>query len=322
MDEKEMIIAQEELKNKLEMIAQKRSSEGALELAELANTPYDAEMPIPDVINKVCKVARVEKGEDYQYFTIDRETKTVFTIVNGTVTQVNVSPESENDLSFYSYNGPAENVYIEKLMEAKYNPLAIKAKAINEALNRKEIKDVLDIMIASAVAESKTFCNDTGKEAIDILKLEEMTRAVNRFGSNFVLISGSEVTADVLFMNYNADKNKAVDLDMVGIVDHVKISDFTYTHSTTQTVLASDKAIVVALSDSEDERPVHFVRRKIKDIVGGGNDKERIIVGSGPRMSEGANPKWAYEIAIMEQYGVVQPNPKATCVYKRDSIYS
>ena len=322
MDEKKLLKAQEELEAKLEMIAQTGSERGALELAVLANLPYDAELPVPDVINKICKVARVNKGEDYEYFSISPETKTVYTITNGGVTQANVTPDTHNDLTFYSYNGPAENVYLEKLMEAKYDPIAVKSKTIMEALNRKEVKDVLDVVIASAEAQSKTYANDSGNTALNFVKLEEMTRGIELYGTKFALITGSSVSADVRLLNYNANKFQAIKLADLGITEWIPVSAFQYTHSTTQTVLATDKAILVALSDSEDERPVHFVRRKIADVYNQGEPKERVIVASGPRLAVGSTPKWAYEIAVMEQYGVVQPNPYACAVYKRATSYS
>jgi len=317
MDEKKLLMAQEELKAKLVQIAQVRGESGALELAKIANMPYDAEAPIPDVIAKICKVARVERGEDYEYFAISPLVKTIYTITNGSVTQTNVTPETETDLTFNSYNGPAEYVYIEKLMEAKYDVIALRTKLINEALNRKETKDVLDVAIASATDQSNLFTLDSGVSILDYAKLEEMIRSVEKYGSKFVLITGSSVSSDIRLLNYNANKFQSLKLSDLGIVEWIPMPLFQYTHSTTMTVLAADKAILVALSDSEDERAIHFVRRKIKDIVSGGNDKERIIVTTGPRLAVGSTPKWAYEVAIMEQYGVVQPNPYATAVFTR-----
>lgn len=319
---KKLIKAQEALEAKLQDIAIHRGERGAFELARVANMPYDAELPVADVINAVCKVGRVEKGEDYEYFSISPETKTVYTITNGAVTQANVTPDTVNDLTFNSYNGPAENVYIEKLMEAKYSPLAVKQKAIMEALNRKETKDVLDVLIASAEGQSQTFSLDSGETYLKFDKLEEMVRAISKYGKNFVLITGNNVASDVRLLNYNEDKNQAVKLADLGIVDWLVVDNFQYTHSSAQTIMDADKAILVALNDSEDERPVHFVRRKIVDVFNEGETKERIIVGSGPRLAVGANPKWAYEIAVMEQYGVVQPNPYAVAVFKRASSYS
>lgn len=327
MDAKKLIKAEQELQAKLQDIAINRTPQGAFELARIANMPYDAELPIPDVISKICKVARVEKGEDYSYFAISPETKTVITINDGGVTQTNVTPDTETDLSFVSYNGPAENVYLEKLMEAKYSPLAIKQKAIMEALNRKEIKDVLDVAIASAESEAggkaaQKFALDSGESTLTFVKLEEMIRALDKYGTKFVLITGSSVSSDVRLMNYRANKVQSVKLADLGIVDWIPVSNFQYTHSGTQTVMPVDKAILIALSDSEDERAIHFVRRKIKDVYSLGEPKERVIVASGPRLAVGALPKWAYEIAVMEQYGVVQPNPYAVAVFKKAEIYS
>ncbi|MHA2012784.1 MAG: hypothetical protein ACTSWG_10495 [Candidatus Helarchaeota archaeon] len=321
-NKKKLLKAKETLEAKLESIGSRFSPDGRYELARIANMPYDAELPVPEVIEKVCKVARVEKGEDYEYFSISPETKTVYTISNGSITQANVTPDTENELTFNSYNGPAENVYLEKLMEAKYEPLKVKQKAIMEALNRKETKDVLDILIASAEGQSKTYSLDSGETYLKFDKIEEMIRGIEKYGKNFVLITGTDVAGDVRLLNYNEDKNQPLSLKQLGIVDWIVVSNFQYTHSTTQTVLASDKAILVALNDSEDERPVHFVRRKIKDVFNDGQTKERVIVSSGPRLTVGSNAKWAYEIAVMEQYGVVQPNPYAVAVFKRASSYA
>jgi hypothetical protein len=316
MDEK-LMMAQEELKAKLQDIAISRSADGLFAFAQIANMPYDAELPIPSIISKVAKVARVEMGEDYEYFAIDMETKTVFTIENGAVTQVPITIDTPNDAVFSSYNGPAEYVYVEKLMEAKYDPIAVKGKAIMEALNRKETKDVLDVLIASATSKSNLFTLDSGATRLTFAKCEEIVRSLELYGSRIVVIAGSSVASDLRLMNYNEDKNQAVKLSDLGIVEVVTVAPFTYAHSGTQTVLASDKAIFVALNDSMDEAPVHFVRRKIKDVFNGGNDKERIIVASGPRLQVAENPKWAYEIAVMEQYAVVQPNPYPVAVFTK-----
>ena len=100
MDEKKLIVAQEELKAKLQEIAVSGATGNAVELARLANMPYDAELPAPEVVSAICKTATVAKGEDYEYFVQAVETKTVYTVVDGTIVQVNVTPGSESDLTF------------------------------------------------------------------------------------------------------------------------------------------------------------------------------------------------------------------------------
>ncbi len=315
----------------MQEIAVQGPAGNAYELAKLANIPYDAEMPIPDVIAAVAKTASVAKGEDYEYFVVgttgfsgyavEAETKTVNTISNGSVEQTVVTPGEHNDLVFNSISSDEHYVYVEKLLAAKYDPIAIKAKSAMEALNRKEIKDVLDLLVASAVTASNTFANDSGDSAITFEKLVAMVRSQARFGSKLVLITGADVTTDVLLLDYNEDKNREVTLAKAGISEWVKVEAFTYEHSGTQTVFAADKALLVATSDSMENRPIHFVRRKVNALEQAG-EKERIIVAAGPRIQVGSSPKWAYAIVAMEQYGAVVTNPQCVAVYKNAESYS
>jgi len=320
MDEKKLIIAQEELKAKLQEIAVQGTAGNSFELAKLANMPYDAEFPIPEVIAEVAKVESVAKGEDYEYFTQSPEVKTVYTISNGSVNQTNVTPGSENDLTFNSYSSDEYYVYVEKLLEAKYDPIAIKAEVAMESLDRKEIKDVLDLLIAAAEGQSNTFANDSGDSVIDFEKVVDMVRSVAKYGNKLVFITGADVTTDVILMDYSEDKNREVSLAKAGIAKWVKLEALTYTHSTSQTVFASDKALLVATSDAKGNRPVHFVRRKVQALETPGQ-KERIIVAAGPRIQVGANAKWAYAITAMEQFGTVVTNPYCVAVYKKASSY-
>ena len=320
MDEKKLLMAQEELKAKLQEIAVQGVAGNAYELAKLANMPYDAEFPIPEVIAEIAQVASVAKGEDYEYFAQSPETKVVFTISNGSVNQTAVTPGSETDLTFNSYSSDEYYVYVEKLLEAKYDPIAIKSKVAMESLDRKEIKDVLDLLIAAAEAQPNTFHNDSGDSVIDFEKLVDMVRSVAKYGNKLVLVSGSDVTTDIILMDYSEDKNREVSLAKAGIAKWVKIESLTYTHSDSQTVFASDKALLVATSDSDGNRPIHFVRRKVNALETPG-EKERIIVSAGPRIQVGSSPRWAYAITAMEQYGTVVTNPYCVAVYKKASSY-
>lgn len=320
MNEKERMEAQIELKAKLEKIAI-GGENGLLEFAKLANVPYDAELPFPEVIEELAKTESIEKGEDYEYFVQAVETKTVYTIVNGSVVQTVVTPGSPSDLVFSSYSSAEYYVYVEKMLEAKYDALAIKVKVAMESLNRKEAKDLLALLIAAAEGQSNTFSNDSGDSVIDFEKIVDMLRSVAKYGNKLVLVTGSDVTTDVLLMDYNEDKNREVSLEKAGISKWIKIENFTYDHSGTQTVFPTDKALLVATSDSEDNRPIDFVRRKVQGIEEAVT-KERIAVASGPRIQVGANPKWAYAIVAMEQYGTVVTNPFCVAVYKKANSYS
>lgn len=314
------MIAKEELEAKLQQIATGGVG-SSLELAKLANIPYDAELPIPEVITEVAKTASVAKGEDYEYFTVSPETKTVYTVSDGSVTQTAVTPGSESDLSFSSYDSPEYYVYVEKLLAAKYDPIAIKSKVAMEALNRLEVKTILDLLITAAEGESNTFALDSGDSVIDFEKIVDMTRSIAKYGKKLVLITGSDVTTDVLLMDYNDDKQREVSLAKAGISKWIPIEDVTYTHSTSQTVMASDKAILVATADANEERCIHFVRRKVTSIDGAG-EKERVLIAAGPGHFVGSARKLAYALTAFEQFGAVVTNAKCIAVFKKASSYS
>lgn len=322
MDEqKKMLLkAKEELDAKVFEIASKPSLMVG-ELNVLANEPYDAELPIPDAITAVAKTASIAKGGDYEYFAISPTTKTVYTVTNGSVTQAQVSPSSPSTLSFSHYDTPEDYLYIPDMLESKYDSLALKAADQMEALNRLETKLTIDALIAAAEGQSNTFANDSGDTKIDFEKLVEIVRSEAKYGNNLVLISGANVTTDLILMDYNDNKQREVTVEKAGITKWIKIETYEYTHSGTQTVLDADKAVLVAVSDAMNQRPIHFVRRKIAGVNGVG-EKERLIVAAGPGHFVGSARKLAFAIVTYESFGIVVVNARAIAVYKNDTTYS
>lgn len=306
MEKERMIAAREALEAKLQVIAQ-GGPEGSTELAKIANMPYDAELPVPEVIVEVAKTESVAKGEDYYYFAISPDGKVVTTISNGSLTNTNVTPGTEAELTFASFSSEVYNVYLEKLLEAKYDVIAQKTGDCNESLNRKEIRDVMAALFTAADTRNNNFCWDSGDSKIDFEKLVEMVRSVAKYGSKLVLISGGNVTTDLVLMDYSEDKNREVSVEKAGISKWIKIEELTYTHSTTAKVLDADYAILVAVADAANERSIHFVRRKVSTVDGSGQ-KERVVVVAGPMVSIDTANKWAYKVGMMEQYGVVVAN--------------
>lgn len=320
----EELKAQEELKASIMAIGAQTSANPGLELARLANQPYDAELPVPEMISEVFNVATVERGEDFDYFTQDPETKVVYTVASGSVTQTNVSPDSENELSFSSYDSAEEYVYLDDLLDGKYDPIAVRTDAQQEVLNRLEIKAVCNLLIAGAVAQSNTYAWDSGDTAITPEKIVEMVRSVAKYGTKVVLITGANVTTDVMMLDFAYNKNREVTLAKLGISKHIALEAFQYTHSGTQTILDADKAIVVAVSDSKANKPGHFVRRKMSGAVLGADvgEKERLVFQRGPIMQVGASAKSAISIVTYERFGAVLVNAYTVGVFKNDTSYS
>lgn len=318
--DQELMKAREELDAKVMEIASKPYLMVS-ELCVLANEPYDAELPMPDAISAVAKTASISKGADYEYFSVSATSKVVYTVTNGSVTQVNVSPSAPSTLSFSHYDTPEDYIYIPDMLESKYDAIALKAADQMEALNRLENKLMFDAVIAAAVGASNTFSNDSGNTEINFSKLVSMVRSMAKYGTKLVLLSGSTVTTDLVLMDYDEDKNREVSVAKAGISQWIKVENYQYTHSTTQTVLASDKAVLIATSDSQKNRPVHVVRRKVNGIDGA-TQKERVVITAGPGHFVGAARKLAFSVVVYESLGIVVTNANACAVYKKAQSYS
>lgn len=320
MDKKELMKAREELDAKVLEIASKPYLMTS-ELNVLANEPYDAELPMPDAVEAIAKTASIAKGADYDYWAVSPTTKTVYTVTNGSVTQTQISPTSPSELSFSHYDTPEDYIYIPDMLEAKYDAVAVKTADQMEGLNRLENKLMFDALIAAAEGQSNTFANDSGDSVIDFEKIVDMVRSVAKYGSKLVLASGSDVTTDIILMDYSEDKNREVSVEKAGISKWIKVENYQYTHSGTQTVLATDKALLVATSDSKGNRPVHVVRRKTAGVEGSG-EKERVVIVAGPGHFVGAARKLAYAVVTYESLGVVVVNAYCVAVYKKATVYS
>ena len=320
LSDADLIVAKEELDASVEAIVMAESPKG---LNTLLNEPYDAELPMSDVVNEIADVSSIAQGVTAQYWVQDATAKAIYTIVNGSVTQTNFTTDAPSTLSIGFYDGAQDYIYVPDMLAQKYDAIAIKAEAQMEAFNRKENKDVLDLVIASAVSESNTFHNDSGVSAITYKKLVQMVRSMAKYGNKLVLVSGSTVSTDLMLMDYTEDKNRAVSVESAGIAKWIKLENKQYAHSGTQTVLAIDKAVLVATSDAKDNRPVKFVRQRTNALTGSLSvEKERVIISEGPKIHVGALPKLAYSLVTFGAYGAVVTGPKCCAVYKSDTSYS
>lgn len=320
----EELVAKKELTATLKKIGRNKHPEGHMEVARLANQPYDAELPVSEVIEAVFVVASVEPGEDYDYFVISPTTKTVYTVVDGSVTQANITADSHGSLSFSDYDSEESYIYLKALLEGKYDPIANRADDQQEVLNRLEVKAVTDLLIAGAESQSNTFSFTSGETKYTFEKIIAMVRSVAKYGTKLVLITGANVTTDIMLMDFDTDKQREATWSKAGISAHFPIEAFAFTHSGAKIVMDADKAIVVAVSDSKNQKPGHFVRRKLDSIEMGDEvvNKERLIISTGPAKHVGSNRKLAIGILTYELFGAVLTNEYTTAVFKRDAIYS
>ena len=324
MTAQEELKAKEELKAQIVAIAQGTVSNPGMEVAKLANKPYDAEIAVPEVIKAIFNTASVDVGEDFDYFAIAPIDKKVFTVSNGIVTQTNVSVDSENALVFSSYDSDEDYVYLDDILDGKYDPIALRATVQQEALDRLEIKAVTDLVIDGAVAQSNSYAFTSGEEKFTFEKCVEMVRSVAKYGTKLVLITGADVTTDVMLWDFDEDKNRELSIQKAGIAEWHKLEANAFTHSGAQVIFPADKALVVAVSDSKSQKPGYFVRRKVSAVaMGQGVDaKERLIISSGPAKHVGSARKLAIAVLTYERFGAVLSNEYTCAVFKRANSYS
>ena len=324
---KEDLVAKQEekLAETLVAIGQQAVPNGDIEVARLANVPYDAELPVSPIIEAVFNVASVEPGEEYDYFVVSPSIKQVYTIDDGSVTQTKIGAESHGILPFFDYDSEESYIYLKELLEAKYDPIANRVEDQQEVLDRLEVKAVTDLLIAGAFLQSNTYAFTSGDTKLTFEKIVDMVRSVAKYGKKCVLITGSDVTTDVMLMDFDNDKNRETTWEKAGISEWYPIESFGYIEdSAEKVVFPADKALVVAVSDSKKNKPGHFVRRKIASVKMDQVvvNKERLVISSGPAKHVGINRKLAIGILTYELFGAVLTNTYTSAVFKRGEVYA
>ncbi len=302
MDDNELMLAKQELKR----IA--RSSDPVLEIAKTVGDVYDVELPIPEVIEAIFATERADVGEHVYYLVPEVADKKVLALTSDcTVTQVKVTPRTRTEVTWTDLVSEEYYVCIPDLLKADHNVLKFYGDSILEAMDRAEIYAVLQLISAGAVARSNVYTLDSGKTKFDYPKLVEMARSVAKYGRNLVLITGADITTDITLMNYDADKNQAVSLESAGVKTWIPVEELIVSITgVSRTVIAANRAYLVAVSDSKNNKPGIFVRRKTETLSSAVDTeaitKERILMKSGLMMNVGSARKISQAIAGFEEY--------------------
>lgn len=306
------------MKSALSMSANERDAFIARTIGDV----YDEELPISEVIEAISRTERADVGEHIYYLTPDSITKTVNTLTSDcNVTQTKVSPNTRTELTWTDLISPEFYVCIHDWLKGDHDVLTFYADSIMEAMNRQEIYAVLQLVDAGAVAESNTFDITSGATKFDFPVLVEMARSVARYGKELVLITGANVTTDIVLMDYDADKNRLISVDQL-VARHIPVEELSVTiGGSPTTVIDPDVAYLVAVSDAKDNRPVLFARRKL-DPIGDAMDteivaKERAVIDTGNMLNVGANRKFSRGKAGYQEYGAVLINSKTVAKFTR-----
>lgn len=317
----------EEIKARLEKAGLSYAT-GGLEVAALVNDVFDPENSIgAPIVNAIFKTAVVDRNEDYDYFVADQETKVVRTLTSGGITQTNVTPNTETTLTFTKRTSEHDYVYLDDVLDAKDDIIARRAEALTEGMDRIDEYDAISC-IDSAVESARKFTLDSGQTRFRYPDLTEMVNSIaeyarlglvpesNDIESNLVLVTGKNITKDILDWSFDDDKNVRHTLAMAGVRTWITIPGYQVTINGTPTdILDADVAYLAAPDFTPRKETAHFVRRRTRDL--NGNEKERIVVSTGPLTQVGTALKWAFGIVGAQATGCVVVNPKPFSKFTR-----
>jgi hypothetical protein len=315
---KELEVIKVHMQSALRMSANERDAFIARTIGDV----YDVEFPIPEVIESISRTERADVGEHVYYMTPEAIVKTLHTLTsNCTVTQTKISPSTRTELTWTDIISPEFYICLHDWLKGDHDVLTFYADSISEAMDRQEIYAVLQLIDAGAVAESNTFTLTSGATKFDFPKLVEMARSVARYGRELVLITGANVTTDIVLMDYDADKNRETSIGSI-VGKHIPVEELAVTvDASPVTVIDPDIAYLVAVADAKANKPVLFARRKTSDLATSadttGVDKERIVIDQGNLINVASARKFSRSKTGFQEYGAILINSKVVAKFTR-----
>lgn len=293
-------------------------------IAKTIGEVYDLELPIPEVISAIARFERVAVGEHLFYNVPAAITKAVRTITSGCViTQTKVTPNSRTEVSWIDLVSEQVYVCLHDWLKGDHDVLTFNADMIQEAMDRKEIYSVLALALAGAVSESNVYTLRSGEDKFVYPDLVDMARSIARYGKDLVLITGGDITTDIMLMNYDADKNSSVSIfDVVN--KHIPIEELSVTiNGTPTTVLDANVAILVAVSDAKKNRSLLVARRSLAQVTQKSDTEyvdvnaERVIVSTGNTVNVANELKLSKGFVGYEEFSATSLNDKVYAKFTR-----
>lgn len=312
----------------------------SLEVAKTIGQPLDINHPVPVTLELICNTGTAEPGERVRYFSnLDAEVDEIYTIASdGSLHPYKVSPIQSAEVTFSSYTSLMDYILLDEVINGisgdagKGNEdlevFGRKKRAITRALDKREVKSVLDGVMSAATEVA------IGSGSPDIYDyIVDCVQALEDYGDNYILLVGSKVKnhMDVY------DKVNAKGFNYrIGLAEYLKNAGITVkkifgklqtgtgaaagaapTSVTNAVFLDTNKLIMVAKNSTiVDGLPITFIRRKLGAALAGlmgvevDTAQRAIGVGDAPTVVAGSNVLgfniWAYE-----SNAIVLTNPKA-----------
>lgn len=245
-----------------------------LEFARTIGQPLDPRKPYADLIAAICQTETADPDEFvYKHDALQDTDQVIVLAAGGKVVPVQVTPQAPTLLNFVGISTPPYFVTVDDLADAKESTLARKNQTVNRSLDAEEIKRVIDLLDAAAIAEGNT--HTLGAETkFKFSHLIAMREDVRDYGNDYVLVEGSQIAEDIDLWNWDDNKFQAP-LEMLEALGVTRVRIPTVaaydrstdggTSYTSTTPLGTNLAYLVA-RDTLMGRPLLWVRKLLTGI--------------------------------------------------------
>ena len=232
-------------------------------IAQVLGAPIDPNLKAPVALAEVCELETAQPGELVRIFNSTAEDVNeddIYSIdANGELTLHKVSPVAPATLAFSGLQSKLEYVLIDEILPAAdQDALGRKKAAIARAMDKKEVKMVLDGCLA-LVGQEVTMVS--GEDLYDLIV--KMVHFIEDYADNYVLVAGSLVKEKIdTYDKENADNFHY----RVGLKEYLVSAGIKVIKATGKlngaAILATDKLILVGRdSQLAAGKPITFVRR-------------------------------------------------------------
>lgn len=298
-----------------------------LEVARIIGEPRDPRRPYPDVIAAVCETDSADPDEYVYYYDVVADTDKVYTITStGSVTQLNVTPDTPTLFSFVDMASPEVYIKITDLAKSKERVLARKTKMINRGLNAYENYYIIDLINTAVTAQGNVNDLRSGDTNFNYQYVIDMIDQIIDYSTNYVLIAGTQIDKDIKLFDWTDNKYQSTKEAFADLgITVLRINQTVTIDDTSTSVLASTVAYLVGTNTEEPSKPVLFVRKRMDDIeaLGGtittadGDKPERLIFVSPNPIQVSTTRYLAVGITGYEEFVGAVTNPYALSKFTR-----
>jgi len=302
-----------------------------LEISKLIGEPINTQLPVPVEVSAIADVFSAEPGEHvWRYQNLDETADVVLDVdANGLITVKKRTPLNDVELTFKGLNSKLDYVLVEDVLnKVDTNALARRKEAISRAMDKKELKLILDALItphADYFPANEVSNNEvtpaSGEDLYDVIM--SMKHAVEDYGDNYVLLVGSTIKEKIdtydkdnaNVFNYNVTlmaRLRDVGIDVMKIFGKVSVVD-----AETETALLDAKKMVLVAKNSRiaEGKPIKFVRRRIAPdiarLMGADVDNAQRAVIVNPVPVQDSGNRLAFGVYGYESVIFCITNPKA-----------